>query len=129
MTTIFWCCDWAGFTYSAAQGLLAELQSKEEYESCDLSNPIKMYTDGLHIVPLEREGIRYFVSSEPESCMNGLKLHVEVLPNTTVANPTSTGSKVEADAPSTPSGSARYGGHSFPTMIAVMLCVAMGLAH
>jgi hypothetical protein len=70
----------AGFAYSAAQESVAELKSKEEYESCDMSNPIRTYTDGLDGISLEGEGIRYFASYSPESCKNGLKLHVEVLP-------------------------------------------------
>lgn len=69
-----------GFAYSAAQESVAELRSREEYESCDVSNPIRMYTDGLDGVSLHAEGIRYFASSSAESCKNGLKLHVEVLP-------------------------------------------------
>ncbi|KAI3992561.1 hypothetical protein MKX01_020853 [Papaver californicum] len=68
------------FSYSAAQEVVAELGSKEEYEICDISNPIKMYTDGLNSVSLDGEGSRYFVSEMPESCKNGLKLHVHVLP-------------------------------------------------
>ncbi|XWS19332.1 hypothetical protein CRYUN_Cryun31cG0006100 [Craigia yunnanensis] len=56
------------------------LLSKDEYELCDVSNPVRMYTDGLDGIPLDGEGIRYFVSSRPESCKNGLKLHVDVMP-------------------------------------------------
>lgn len=73
-------CEWAGFTYSAAQSGIAEVSSKEEYEACDVSNPIRMYTDGLENIKLDTEGLRYFASSDPESCKNGLKLHVDVLP-------------------------------------------------
>ncbi|KAK2652928.1 hypothetical protein Ddye_012784 [Dipteronia dyeriana] len=68
------------FTYSAAQESIAELKSKEEYESCDVTNPIRMFTDGLNSILLEGEGIRYFVSSKTDSCKSGLKLHVEVMP-------------------------------------------------
>ncbi|OVA10063.1 Plastocyanin-like [Macleaya cordata] len=77
------------FTYSttaAAQddGSISELKSREEYESCDVSNPIKMYTDGVvDKVSLDGEGTRYFVSTKSDNCKNGLKLHVEVLPPTT----------------------------------------------
>ncbi|KAG6583756.1 Uclacyanin 1 [Cucurbita argyrosperma subsp. argyrosperma] len=66
------------FAYSMAQGKIVELQSKKEYEACDVSNFIRMYTDGIDIVPLNGEGIRYFASSKPESCKKGLKLHVQV---------------------------------------------------
>lgn len=125
-----WRWAWlAGFAYSVAQGLVAELKSREEYESCNLSKPIKMYTDGLHTIPLQREGIRYFVSSEPENCKNGLKLHVQVLPSD-AANPFTTSvTTVVADGPSTPSGSARRCINSILVLIAAMLCATMGLPH
>lgn len=70
----------AGFSYSAAQESIVELKSKEEFYTCDLSNPIRMYTDGLNSILLEEEGIRYFASSKLDSCRKGLKLHVEVVP-------------------------------------------------
>lgn len=70
----------AGFAYSAAEESLMELQSKEEYESCDLSNPIRMYVNGLDRVSLDGEGTRYFSSGKLENCRKGLKLHVDVMP-------------------------------------------------
>ncbi|GMH30264.1 hypothetical protein Nepgr_032107 [Nepenthes gracilis] len=76
--------DFIWFTYSAAVEKIVELKSKEEFESCDSSNPIGMYTDGLDKVLLDREGIRYFASGNPESCKKGLKLPVHVMPNSTV---------------------------------------------
>uniref|UniRef100_A0A5B7C2C1 Putative Copper binding protein 9 n=1 Tax=Davidia involucrata TaxID=16924 RepID=A0A5B7C2C1_DAVIN len=75
---IFRVGDKIWFNYRAAQDNVVELKSWEEFLSCDLSNPIKMYTEGLNIISLEGEGIRYFASGKPESCKNGLKLHVEV---------------------------------------------------
>lgn len=102
-----------------------ELKGKEEYESCDASNPIKMYTDGLDAIPLEREGIKYFVSSEPENCKNGLKVHVNVQPKSTSDNVNAHPiPRVEADAPSVPSGSAHYGVSSV-LMLVVMFCAAV----
>ena len=98
------------FTYSAAQESIAELKSKEEYESCDTTNPIRMFTDGLNSILLEGEGIRYFVSSRTESCKNGLKLNVEVMPQGTpeTRNVTTTNSvSTLASAPTTPSASTR----------------------
>lgn len=100
----------AGLAYSVAQGLVAELKSKEEYEACDVRNPIKMYTEGLHSIPLESEGMRYFVSTQPQNCKNGLKLHIEVLPQGQgiTDNKYSTLSDFQAAAPTTPSASTRY---------------------
>lgn len=125
-----WTVKWAGLTYSVAQGLVAELKSKEEYEACDVSNPIKMYTEGLHTIPLESEGMRYFVSSQPENCKNGLKLHIEVLPKGQgiTKKKYSTLSDYEAAAPTTPSASTRYG-HSTVLVLTVMFCVILGLAY
>ncbi|KAE8715601.1 tropinone reductase-like protein [Hibiscus syriacus] len=111
------------FAYSAAEESIAELNSKEEYESCDVSNPLRMYTDGLNGIPLDGEGIRYFVSSKAESCKNGLKLHVEVGPlgNTDAKMP-----KVAVAAaapPTTPSGSVRLHGSSVLLLVGLWLCV------
>lgn len=76
----------AGFNYSAEHESMVELKSMEEYLSCDVSNPIKMYTDK---VSLEEEGIRYFASGNLESCKDGLKLHVVVHPQPKAPPPTS----------------------------------------
>ncbi|KAK6917816.1 Phytocyanin domain [Dillenia turbinata] len=67
-----------GFAYSAAQESIVEVGSREEYESCDTSNPIRMFIDGLDSVSLEKEGFRYFTSGKEESCKKGLKIPVEV---------------------------------------------------
>ncbi|KAA8515585.1 hypothetical protein F0562_018804 [Nyssa sinensis] len=77
---IFRVGDKIWFTYRATQDNVVELKSWEEFLSCDLSNPIRMYTEGLDMVPLDGEGIRYFASGKPDSCKKGLKLHVEVQP-------------------------------------------------
>ncbi|KAJ8759746.1 hypothetical protein K2173_009847 [Erythroxylum novogranatense] len=95
------------FSYSAAHGEIVELKTKEEYKSCNVSNPIRMYTDGINSVPLDGEGIRYFASSNTESCKNGLKLHVEVQPQGTLDKQkvhSSDGSALAAAGP-TPSDS------------------------
>uniref|UniRef100_UPI00145D798C hypothetical protein n=1 Tax=Bacillus paralicheniformis TaxID=1648923 RepID=UPI00145D798C len=46
------------FKYFSPHETIVELASMEEYYSCDLTNPIKMYTDHVNQVPLEKEGIR-----------------------------------------------------------------------
>ncbi|KAJ3696676.1 hypothetical protein LUZ61_000381 [Rhynchospora tenuis] len=69
------------FTYAAPQEGVIELTTKEEFDSCETTNPIKMYTEGLNHLMLENEGSRYFTSTNPENCKKGLKLHVKVLPS------------------------------------------------
>ncbi|XP_020220385.1 mavicyanin [Cajanus cajan] len=121
--------DQIWFTYSVAEGLVAELKSKEEYETCDVSNPIKMYTEGLHTVPLEREGIRYFVSSDTQNCKNGLKLHVQVLPKETRVTYSSPTLKLEAPAPTTPSSASSRYGYNTMLMLTLVFCIIIGHAY
>ncbi|KAL4585397.1 hypothetical protein LXL04_010017 [Taraxacum kok-saghyz] len=68
------------FRYLSPQDTIVELASIEEYYACDLTNPIRMYTEHVNKVPLEKEGIRYFASSSYDKCKNGLKLPVHVNP-------------------------------------------------
>ncbi|XP_022721048.1 mavicyanin-like [Durio zibethinus] len=116
------------FAYSAAQESIAELKGKDEYESCDISNPLKMYTDGLDGIQLDGEGIRYFVSSRPESCKNGLKLHVDVLP---LGSPETEKPKIavsensvstKAAAPTSPSGSVQLHVSSMLLLVGLGIC-------
>jgi len=83
---IFRVGDHIWFTYSAAHESMVELKSMEEYLSCDVSNPIKMYTDKVSLV---EDGIRYFASGNVDSCKQGLKLHVDVLPQALATGPIS----------------------------------------
>ncbi|CBI33124.3 unnamed protein product, partial [Vitis vinifera] len=69
------------FIYSGGQEGVVELKSREEFDSCDVSNPIRTYTEGLDAVLMGSEGIRYFTSSKPKSCKDGLRLLVEVQSN------------------------------------------------
>ncbi|KAF5728876.1 putative Copper binding protein 9 [Tripterygium wilfordii] len=111
------------FAYSAAQGSIAELKSKEEFEACDLSNPIRMYTDGLDSISLDGEGIRYFASSNPENCKNGLKLPVEVGHGSpTVTAVTQSSVQALATAPTSPSCAAHFSGGFALSFIVLWLC-------
>ncbi|XVF27990.1 hypothetical protein REPUB_Repub14bG0157200 [Reevesia pubescens] len=116
------------FAYSASEGRIVELKSKDEYESCDVSNPIRMYTDGLDGIPLDGEGTRYFVSSRTESCKNGLKLHVEVMPlgSPETQKPKVAVSTIMAAAPTTPSGSVQFYGNF---VLTVLLLVGLWLCY
>ncbi|EPS57437.1 copper binding protein 1, partial [Genlisea aurea] len=58
------------------EDMIMEVNGPDELESCDVSNPIKMYVDRR--VPLEREGLHYFASGNVENCRSGLKLIVPV---------------------------------------------------
>ncbi|KAB2600855.1 early nodulin-like protein 2 [Pyrus ussuriensis x Pyrus communis] len=119
--------------YSTAHGYIAEVKSKEEFESCDVTNPIRMFTDGLDTISMDKEGLRYFASSNVESCKNGLKLHVEVMPqsyqapemhNTNVAESEGP-ALVAANGPTTPSDSAHLTA-SFVVLSVGLLCYVLG---
>ncbi|KAL2495531.1 Uclacyanin 1 [Forsythia ovata] len=108
------------FTYSAAQESILELQSLEDFLTCDLASPIRMYTDGLNHISLDREGIRYFTSGNMESCKNGLKLHVNVQPpekNETQSTPTAI-----ATAPTSPSASTKLNVLTYLLFIGLFHC-------
>ncbi|GAB4826514.1 hypothetical protein Ancab_033410 [Ancistrocladus abbreviatus] len=133
---IFTVGDFIWFTYSAALENIVELGSEEEFDSCNVTNPIKMYTDGLDKVHLEGEGIRYFASGNTESCKKGLKLPVNVTPRPTAqikALPTTsvkaTGSSGASPPVSPPSGSIRIKGPTSMVLIGgvffLVYCLAL----
>ncbi|GER44904.1 small blue copper protein Bcp1 [Striga asiatica] len=70
--------DKISFNCSGTDNNIVELESPEDFHSCDLSNPIKLYTDPISQIELKKEGARYFTSANPDNCKNGLKLHVPV---------------------------------------------------
>ncbi|WOH09744.1 hypothetical protein DCAR_0729202 [Daucus carota subsp. sativus] len=110
-----------------AQDGIVELQSRKEYLSCDISNPIKMYTDGPDKISLQQEGIRYFASGNPRECKNGLKLHVEVHPHdkndgTQTADSTKIASAVVKAAGPT-SASAHLGGFCYLVLVGLLVLV------
>ncbi|KAF5178460.1 Early nodulin-like protein [Thalictrum thalictroides] len=114
------------FSYSGPQESISELRTKEEFESCDITNPIKMYTDGVNKVDLNGEGIRYFVSSKPENCKNGLKLHVEVLPKSQPQSQPNILYVSDLAAGPTPFGSASLLG---PRLLSILVGCALVLAN
>ncbi|KAK6149689.1 hypothetical protein DH2020_017214 [Rehmannia glutinosa] len=68
------------FNYAGTEDSIVELEGPEEFQSCNLTNPIRMYTDPVSHVELEKEGTRYFTSGNLDNCKNGLKLPVPVQP-------------------------------------------------
>nr|XP_016501431.1 PREDICTED: mavicyanin-like [Nicotiana tabacum] len=122
---IFRVGDKIWFTYSAAQESVVELRNEEEFTSCNVTNPIKMYTDGLDKISLEGEGIRYFASGNTESCKNGLKIPVKIQPKEqNVAQ--NIGSMAVAAGPALPSASTNLNGLSYLLVVGLSICF-MGL--
>ncbi|XP_059624734.1 uclacyanin 1-like [Cornus florida] len=121
---IFRVGDKIWFTYSATRESIVELKSREEFESCEVNNPIRMYTHGFDGVSLREEGIHYFASGNPESCRKGLKLHVEVQPQHEIQAVAI--SEAMAAGPTTPSASAHHDGLSYVLFVGSLLCF-MGL--
>ncbi|GAA0150090.1 hypothetical protein LIER_09107 [Lithospermum erythrorhizon] len=93
------------FDKTASQESLVELESVNEFSSCDLTNPIKMYTEGINKVSLDGEGSRYFISGDSGSCKKGLKLHINVHPNKEEENNEEDGISTEYKDATNPHGS------------------------
>ncbi|XP_062114535.1 blue copper protein-like [Humulus lupulus] len=66
------------FSYAGAHDVLEV--HEEDYESCNISHPIKTHNDGDTVVPLNQQGTRYFVCGRQGHCLMGQKLQVHVLP-------------------------------------------------
>ncbi|GLJ42316.1 hypothetical protein SUGI_0876120 [Cryptomeria japonica] len=67
------------FAYASSQQSVLELKSREEFENCDVSNPIKLYDGGLDVVPLIEMGDRYFTSGNAKDYQCGMKVHINFL--------------------------------------------------
>ncbi|GLJ34559.1 hypothetical protein SUGI_0695160 [Cryptomeria japonica] len=76
---IFHVGDNLWFSYASSQQSVLELKSREEFENCDVSNPIKLYDGGLDVVPLIEMGDKYFTSGNAEDRQCGMKVHINVL--------------------------------------------------
>ncbi|XP_057837718.2 mavicyanin [Cryptomeria japonica] len=110
------------FAYSSAVQSVAEVNSREEWETCDVSNPIRLYKGGLDSVPLHSEGSRYFVSGRAEDCLkNGMKLHINVVPFNT-SSPVNV--KAVAEAPKS-SGMSVFTAFSF---FCACVCIFLSLS-
>lgn len=83
------------FAYASGEQSVIELKSKEDFEACDISNPIRVYNGGVDSVPLVNEGTRYFSSRRVEDCQNGMKLLINV-----DAAPTSSESQTRSETDS-----------------------------
>ncbi|KAF3336657.1 mavicyanin-like protein [Carex littledalei] len=55
------------------------LISRDDYRSCDASNPIVMFTDGNSTFEFDRVGFFYFISGEPGHCSAGQRMIVRVM--------------------------------------------------
>jgi hypothetical protein len=53
--------------------------TKEDYVSCNISNPIKHYNDGYTKVRFDHSGPYYYISGEKGHCEKGQKLTIVVL--------------------------------------------------
>ncbi|KAL9243470.1 hypothetical protein vseg_017354 [Gypsophila vaccaria] len=119
--------DFLWFAYSGGldRDNVVELRSKEEFESCDVSNPIVMLTEGIDKILLEAEGHRYFASSNIESCKKGLKLPVDVKSKSAALTSSSATNKPAflAQEPSAPSSSIQIYGSVVMVVSTVMLCI------
>ncbi|QCD87730.1 Cupredoxin [Vigna unguiculata] len=114
---------------------------KEDFDSCNINNPIQKMDDGDSIFPLSHSGLFYFVSGNLDNCKIGQKLIVLVMavrqphpvtappPTTTLPPQTvpATGLTSPAPPPSEKSGSGRVG-VGFGVLVGFVLGGFIGLA-
>ncbi|GAU17695.1 hypothetical protein TSUD_07570 [Trifolium subterraneum] len=82
--------------------------TKEDYVSCNISNPIKLYNDGYTKVRFDHSGPYYYISGEKGHCEKGQKLTIVVMsprgaagksPTPAVNSPAPSPAEVEGPGP------------------------------
>ncbi|KAJ4880553.1 early nodulin-like protein 12 [Raphanus sativus] len=73
--------------------------TKEDYDSCNTSNPLKQYNDGDTKFELENSGAYFFISGAPDHCAKGQKMHLVVLAERNVPGGGSSGDRDEGGNP------------------------------
>ncbi|XP_058724935.1 early nodulin-like protein 14 [Vicia villosa] len=66
------------FNYETGKDSVLQV-SKEDYTSCNISNPIKKYNDGKTKVRFDHSGSYYYISGEKGHCEKGQKVIVSVI--------------------------------------------------
>ncbi|KAK6249175.1 hypothetical protein QUC31_020740 [Theobroma cacao] len=79
--------------------------TKEDYESCNTSKPIKEYKDGDTKVELDKSGPFYFISGADGHCQKGQKLVIVVMSENNWDHPDSPTPTAPAPAPAKNSAS------------------------
>ncbi|KAI9391652.1 hypothetical protein POPTR_007G120200v4 [Populus trichocarpa] len=57
--------------------------SKADYDSCQITSPLKSYSGGTTVIPLSSPGKRYFTCATPGHCAGGMKLEIDSLATST----------------------------------------------
>lgn len=59
---------------------------KYDYFHCNTTNPISTFKDdGSTLVTLEKPGLTYFISGDPDHCKSGQRLEIEVMGHHSIA--------------------------------------------
>ncbi|OIT02870.1 PREDICTED: uclacyanin 1-like [Nicotiana attenuata] len=99
------------FSYAPSHTVLQV--TKAQYDSCDNTNPIAIYSGGMTVITLASVGKRYFICGTGGHCSNGMKLEVNILappatppttppPSTPTAPPPPTPATPPPSTPTTP---------------------------
>ncbi|KAF8073276.1 hypothetical protein N665_1122s0005 [Sinapis alba] len=75
--------------------------TKEDYDSCNTSNPLKQYNDGDTKLELDHSGAYFFISGALDHCAKGQKMHLVVLAerNNVPGGGGSSGDRGDGDSP------------------------------
>ncbi|XP_024520060.1 blue copper protein-like [Selaginella moellendorffii] len=74
------------FKYESGHSLLA-LATQEAYNNCDLSNPVKTFTEPNPIVTLGAPGKKFYVCGVGNHCNAGMKVIINVVSSADAAAP------------------------------------------
>ncbi|CAL9165992.1 unnamed protein product [Musa hybrid cultivar] len=74
----FQVADTIVFKYKKGEDSVLEV-SKQDYDACDVSKPIRKLDGGDSVFNFDRSGPFYFISGAPENCQQGQKLVVVVM--------------------------------------------------
>ncbi|XP_009612608.1 uncharacterized protein LOC107807716 [Nicotiana tabacum] len=103
----FFVGDKITFSYAPSHTVLEV--TKAQYDSCDNTNPIAIYSGGMTVITLASVGKRYFICGTGGHCSSGMKLEVNILvkaspppPAKPATPPTATPTAPPPSTPATP---------------------------
>ncbi|KAK9155893.1 hypothetical protein Sjap_003373 [Stephania japonica] len=73
--------------------------TEADYNSCEASNPVQVYTNGNTVIRLSSPGKRYFICGVTSHCAGGMKIEVETVPAAPITSSTPPASPLTPPAP------------------------------
>lgn len=82
----FFVNDYLIFEFATGAHTVAEVKSLAEYDACNGSNPVQLFTNGPARVRINTEGRHFYICTIGRHCQAGMKMVVNTTPkNSTLA--------------------------------------------